>query len=75
MGGKTVINDKSTSRLDAPRDRESSPEPQIIDKDERRFKGYDQKIAAMYARGILACEIQGHLAEMYGTEVLSEFNR
>ena len=69
--GKTVITDDGPVRIEVPRDREGSFEPQIIGKHERRFTGFDQKIIAMYARGMTIREIQGYLAEMYGTEVLS----
>jgi transposase-like protein len=67
--GKTVITDDGPLRIEVPRDREGSFEPQIIGKHERRFTGFDQKIIAMYARGMTVREIQGYLAEMYGTEV------
>ena len=46
----------------------ASFEPQIVGKHERRFTGFDQKITAMYARGMTIREIQGYLVEMYGTE-------
>ena len=48
---------------------EISYESQIIGKHERRFTGFDQKIIATYARGTRVQEIQGNLAEMYGTDV------
>ena len=64
--GKTVISDDGPVRIQVPRDREGSFEPQIIGKHERRFTGFDQKIIAMYARGMTIREIQGYLAEMYG---------
>ena len=70
--GKTVITDDGPVRIEVPRDREGSFEPQIIGKHERRFTGFDQKIIAMYARGMTIREIQGYLAEMYGTEVSPE---
>jgi transposase-like protein len=41
----------------------------LIGKHERRFAGFDDKILALYARGMTVREIQGFLAEMYGTEV------
>lgn len=71
--GKTVLTDEGPLRIEVPRDREGSFEPQIIGKHERRFTGFDQKIVAMYARGMTVREIQGYLAEMYGTEVSPEF--
>ena len=56
-----------------PRDRAGSFEPLLIPKHERRFTGFDDKIVAMYARGMTIREIQGFLAEQYGTEVSPEF--
>ena len=44
-------------------------EPQLIGKHERRFTGFDDKIIAMYARGMTVREIQGFLAEMYSVDV------
>ena len=34
-----------------------------------RFRGFDDKILSMYARGMTTREIQGHLQEIYGVEV------
>ena len=56
-----------------PRDREGSFEPVLIPKHERRFTGFDDKIIAMYARGMTMREIQGFLLESYGVEVSPEF--
>ena len=71
--GKTVFTDDGPLRIDIPRDREGGFEPKLIGKHERRFTGFDDKIIAMYARGMTVREIQGFLAEMYGTEVTPEF--
>ena len=60
-------------RIEVPRDRQGSFEPLLIPKHERRFTGFDDKIVAMYARGMTVREIQGFLAEQYGTEVSPEF--
>jgi putative transposase len=70
---KTVITDDGAVRLEVPRDRVGTFEPQLIPKHERRFEGFDDKIIAMYARGMTVREIQGYLAEMYGVEVSPEF--
>lgn len=51
-GGKTVVTDDGPVRIEVPRDRQGSFEPQIIGKRERRFTGFDQKVIAMYARGM-----------------------
>ena len=71
--GKTVLTDDGPVRLELPRDRDGSYEPILIPKHERRFTGFDDKIVAMYARGMTVREIQAFLAEMYGTEVSPEF--
>ena len=60
-------------RIDIPRDRAGSFEPLLIAKHERRFSGFDDKILAMYARGMTMREIQGFLREQYDTNVSPEF--
>ena len=69
---KTVLTDTGALAIDVPRDRAGSFEPQLIGKHERRFTGFDDKIIAMYARGMTVREIQGYLAEMYSVEVSPE---
>jgi transposase-like protein len=71
--GKTVLTEDGPLRIEVPRDREGSFEPVLIPKHERRFTGFDDKIVAMYARGMTVREIQGFLVEQYGTEVSPEF--
>jgi putative transposase len=71
--GKTVLTDDGPLRIEVPRDREGGFEPKLIGKHERRFTGFDDKIIAMYARGMTVREIQGFLAEMYGTDVTPDF--
>jgi len=66
---KTVLTDAGPLRIDVPRDREASFELQIIGKHERRLAGFDDKIIAMYARGMTVREIQAFLLEMYSVEV------
>jgi transposase-like protein len=66
---KTVLTDDGPLRIEVPRDRTGSFEPLLIPKHERRFTGFDDKIVAMYARGMTVREIQGFLAEQYGTDV------
>ena len=67
--GKTVLTDDGPLAIAVPRDREGSFEPRFIAKHERRFTGFDDKILALYARGMTVREIQGFLAEMYAVEV------
>ena len=66
VSGKRILTDQGSLEIEVPRDRESSFEPQLIKKGERRFNGFDDKIIAMYARGMTVREIQGYLEEMYG---------
>lgn len=66
---KTVITEHGPVRVRAPRDRKGTFEPQIVGKRQSRFVGFDEKVIALYGRGLSVREIQGHLAEIYGTDV------
>jgi len=66
---KTLKGDFGQLPLDVPRDRDSSFEPQIIQKGQTRFDGFDDKILSLYARGMTTREIQAHLEEIYQVEV------
>lgn len=71
--GKTVLTDDGPLHIAVPRDRDGSFEPLLIPKHERRFTGFDDKIVAMYARGMTVREVRGFLAEQYGVDVSPEF--
>lgn len=66
---KTVQGDHGEIPLDVPRDRNGEFDPQLIPKGQRRLPGFDEKVIAMYARGMTTREIQGYLHELYGVEV------
>jgi putative transposase len=68
-GAKTILTDSGEVTIEVPRDRHGTFEPQLIGKHERRFTGFDDKIVAMYARGMSVREIQKFLAEMYAVDV------
>ncbi|UPU95605.1 IS256 family transposase [Pseudomonas putida] len=70
---KTVLTGDGPLRLDIPRDRNGSFSPILIPKHERRYTGFDDKIIAMYARGMTVREIRAFLSEQYGTEVSPDF--
>ena len=72
---KTVLTDDGPVRIEVPRDRDGSFEPLLIPKHERRFTGFDDKIVAMYARGMTVREIQGFLAEPYGDRGLARLHQ
>jgi putative transposase len=67
--GKTVLTDDGPVAIEVPRDREGTFEPQLIGKHERRFTGFDDKVIALYARGLTVREIQAFLKEAYTVEV------
>lgn len=71
--GKTVLTEHGSVRIEVPRDRDGSFEPILIPKHERRFTGFDDHIIGMYARGMSVREIQGFIADSYGTKVSPEF--
>jgi transposase-like protein len=66
---KKVLAPGGELHLDIPRDRLSAFEPQLVAKGQRRTPGFDDSVISMYARGMSVREIQGHLLELYGTEV------
>ena len=68
-GRKSVVTDTGKIDLEIPRDRQSTFDPQLIAKYQRRFPGFDDKIISMYARGMSTREIVGHLRELYGVDV------
>jgi putative transposase len=64
---KTLITDQGRVPLDTPRDRNGTFEPQMVRKRQRRFKGFDEKILALYSRGLSMRDIEAHL--VYGVKV------
>ncbi len=68
-GRKTVVVDSDQVELEPPRDRNGTFEPQLIPKREKYFTGFDDKILAMYARGMSVRDIQSCLLEMYQIDV------
>jgi putative transposase len=66
---KTLQGEFGELPIEIPRDRQGNFEPQLIPKHQTRWTGFDDKILSLYARGMTVREIQGHLEEMYGTEV------
>jgi putative transposase len=64
-----VLTETSKIDIKVPRDREGTFDPKLIQRYQRRFPGFDEKIVSMYARGMTVREIQGHLLDLYGLEV------
>src|SRR5262245_27306358 len=66
---KTVQGDLGEVTLHTPRDRDGTFEPQVIAKHQRRVPGFDEKILALYAKGMTTRDIQEIVRELYGVEV------
>lgn len=66
---KTVRGELGELTLDTPRDRNGTFEPQLIAKHQRRLTGFDEKILALYAKGMTTRDIQDVVKELYGVDV------
>lgn len=66
---KTVSGDLGEITIDTPRDRLGTFEPQLVPKHQRRLAGFDEKILALYAKGMTTRDIQEIVKELYGVEV------
>ena len=66
---KTVQGDLGALTIATPRDRDGTFEPQLIGKHQRRVPGFDEKILALYAKGMTTRDIQEIVRELYGVEV------
>lgn len=66
---KTMKGSFGRLPLEIPRDRNGTFEPQIIEKHQTHFTGFDANIISLYARGLSTREIQQHLEEIYHVEV------
>ena len=66
---KTLITEQGEVQINTPRDRVGTFERQIVRKRQRRFEGFDDKILALYSRGMSTRDIEAHLEEIYGVKV------
>jgi putative transposase len=66
---KTLLTDAGAVDLAVPRDRAGSFDPKIVRKGQRRLEGFNDRIIALYARGMTVRDIRAHLAEMYDVDV------
>jgi putative transposase len=70
---KTVISDAAGEvRIDVPRDRDGTFEPQIVKKRQRRLTDVDEIVLSLYAKGLTTGEISAHFAEIYGASISKE---
>src|SRR5713226_8493856 len=66
---KTLKGEQGHIDIEVPRDRQGMFEPQLVKKGQTRLEGFDEKILALYARGMTTRDIQAQLQELYGVEV------
>jgi putative transposase len=66
---KRLKTGEADVEIDVPRDRDSSFEPLLVPKGSRRLPGFDDRVVALYARGMTTREIQSGLKEIYGVDV------
>src|SRR5436305_9998136 len=66
---KTLVTEQGPVEIKTPRDRQGTFEPKIVRKRQRRFEGFDEKILALYSRGLSTRDIEAHLTDIYGVRV------
>src|SRR5437763_9925442 len=69
---KTVLTETGPVEISVPRDRDSSFEPRIVAKRQRRLTGVDEMVLSLYAKGLTTGEISAHFHEIYGASVSKE---
>jgi transposase-like protein len=67
-----VLTDVGPVEIAVPRDRDGSFEPKIVKKRQKRLTGVDEMVISLAAKGLTTGEVQAHLAEVYGAEVLRQ---
>lgn len=68
-GRKMLQSDSGPVEISVPRDHKGDFEPKLVPKRQSRIPSFDEKVTLLYARGMTTREIQGHLEELYGTEI------
>jgi len=66
---KTVLTEIGPVEIEVPRDTESTFEPQIVRKRQRRLTGVDEIVLSLTARGLTTGEIAAHFQEVYGARI------
>ncbi len=66
---KRIKTDSDDVEIEVPRDRDGSFDPKLVPKGRRRLPGFDDKVIALYARGMTTREIESGLKEIYGVDV------
>src|SRR5262249_44712887 len=72
---KTVSGDMGELTLKTPRDPNGTFEPKLVGKHHRRLPGFDEKVLALYAKGMTTRDIQEIVQDLYGVEVSPSWSR
>ena len=67
-----MLTDVGAVDLQVPRDRDGSFDPKIVRKGQTRLDGFNERIVALYARGMTIRDIRAHLREIYGVDVSAD---
>ena len=70
---KTIRSKYGAFPLDVPQDRESTFEPAVVKKRQKDISGIDDKIIAMYAKGLTTRQISEQIEDIYGFECSEGF--
>src|SRR6478672_11088903 len=66
---KTVLTEIGPVEIEVPRDTNSSFDPQIVKKRQRRLTGVDEIVLSLTAKGLTTGEIAAHFDDVYGATV------
>lgn len=66
---KTVLLENQSTTIEVPRDRNSTFEPIIVPKHEKRVPLFNNQIISMYSFGMSDKQIRDHLEKVYNVEV------
>jgi transposase-like protein len=69
---KTLRTDQGPMEIAVPRDRDGNFEPKIIGKHQREWRGFDDKILAMYSHGMSTQGIQATIKDIYNVDISPE---
>ena len=70
--GKTLKTSAGAVAVKVPRDRESTFEPQLVKKGQRDVSAIEEKVLAMYAKGLSQRDIAATIEDIYGFEISHE---
>lgn len=67
-GTKVIKSEMGETEIRVPRDRNGEFEPQLIEKRQTRTEDLENRVLAMYSKGMTTRDIEDHLRDIYGVE-------